>query len=155
MRAPADCEVRSGTEREVTYAGLGVVQSRLQQRSPPLDHASILLLDRDDEYVDVLKLVLRMEGARVHAVSAATEAVREIGAQRPNVFICDPALADLRIHVALHVCAVPRLLRLAVWSDPSTLSAAVLHQFDDFVRKPVDVQALVRRIRLWTDFAEL
>jgi DNA-binding NtrC family response regulator len=115
----------------------------------PLEHASILLLDRDDDYVDVLKLLLRMEGACVHAVSAAAAAVRSIGMDPPNVFLGDPDLADVRVHMALHLAAVPHVLKLATWSDPSVLSVAVLGQYDDFVRKPLDIEALIRRIGEW------
>ncbi|MGO8994993.1 MAG: hypothetical protein ACLQVI_16890 [Polyangiaceae bacterium] len=157
MRAPADHELRPGNDdaREVAWSSQRSASSVLLEHAMPLEHASILLLDCDDDYVDVLKLLLRMEGACVHTVCAAAAAVREIGVQRPNVFICDPALTDVRVHVALHLAAVPNLLRLAVWSDPSALSVAVLHQFDDFVRKPFDVAALVRRIGAWADFGEL
>jgi len=124
------------------------------ERSMRLEGAVILLVDQDPEYLDAMRLVLRMEGARVHTVVSAKEAVRAVGQWMPNVLLCNLGVADERVHFALRIVHDSPLLKVGIVEGEAALAASHPHDgfYDHVMHKPIDVEALMGQIEraLWT-----
>lgn len=115
-----------------------------------IKNVSILCVDNYIDSLEVLKLALELQGARVYGAVSAEEAVRTFVQQRPDVLIADLALGQAD-GIAL-LKAIRSLdpetpaIALTGISDPAICQRALDAGFDHYFVKPVDDDVLVQTI---------
>lgn len=109
----------------------------------------VLIVDDEPDNLTVAALVLRHGGAKVRTANGATEAVRLIGEEIPNVILMDIQMPGMDGYATLkmlrqnpHIQDVPVVALTAnvMREDRERISAA---GFDGFIPKPFEIAQLV------------
>ena len=116
----------------------------------PLPHTALIVED-DRALLNLIADVLAMDGFVTTKVDNGATALREIGAQRYDVFVLDVRLPDVS---GMALCAAardrygPGVVILVVTAESSTerLMTAMELGADDFVPKPFDINELLARV---------
>ncbi len=125
-----------------------------------MEHAKILIVDDDPDYIDVLKTILESEQYNVVTAADRTEGMEEIKAEKPDLAILDvmmstwqdgfemsrqlkkdPQLKDMPV---LMLTAVEKRTGIGFKStagDPTWLAV------DAFLDKPVELQVLLAEVK--------
>jgi PAS domain S-box-containing protein len=127
-----------------------------------LEGLQLLIVDDDAEILEVLRVLLEGNGARVVAVESAREAYRYLDDGRPDAIVCDvgmPGISGytfiegLRARTIEQGGAIPALA-LTAYASPEDAARAHAAGFDAHLAKPVDpirviltVASLARRGR--------
>lgn len=110
----------------------------------------IVIQETDRAVVDVLKIALTEAGFEVYATDhLSADFLDIIAAKQPNVVMLD---YKLRGQEAINVCnqikqRLPHLPIIALSCNYNIDQEYRQHGFDDFIRKPFDIDLLVRIIR--------
>ena len=110
----------------------------------------IVIQETDRTVLDVLKMALSEAGFEVHAtIHLSVDFLDIIAVKQPNVVMLDYKLSG---HEAINVCnqikqRFPHLPIIALSCNYNIDQEYGQHGFDDFVKKPFDIDLLVKIIR--------
>jgi two-component system cell cycle response regulator DivK len=114
---------------------------------------SVLIAEDHEDSRDALRALLEAVGYRVHVATNGREAIEQAIATRPDLILMDimmPELDGLEATRALRgqqqFSGVPILVLTAM---EGARERALEAGCDDYITKPIDVQALFRKIREW------
>jgi len=126
---------------------------------PDLSRLSCLIVDRDPEFGDWAKSVLNDAGiGAVHYCATTPDAIELTREHRPNLVLLDlefsgfgaielmRQLRDKTVNPQSDLYVIP----MAVAATPDLLRRAVQLGIISFIRKPVDAEALLRRVAVAT-----
>ena len=138
---------------EGAVGALAASMALAPREAAPLE-ASILVVDDDARFLDLVTGMLRRPGAtwKVETAADGYEALLRLGLSRPNLLILDlrmPQLDGLAVCRKIRVDPVLRTMRiLAVtgYGDEYTAAAARDAGADDFLEKPFGVAELQARV---------
>ncbi|WP_029001438.1 response regulator [Azohydromonas australica] len=111
----------------------------------------ILVVDDEVSNAEVLALILHEEGFLVTVASDGRQALERIEQAAPDLLITDYMMPGMSgVELARAVRQLPRHRNLPVLlmsgAAASTLSAHAQH-FDAFLRKPFDIEALLKAVQ--------
>jgi CheY-like chemotaxis protein len=125
-----------------------------------MEHAKILIVDDDPDYIDVLKTILESEQYNVVTAADRTEGMKEIKAEKPDLAILDVMMAtwqdgfemsrqlkkdpQLKDMPVLMLTAVEKRTGIGFKStagDPTWLP------MDAFLNKPVEPEILLAEVK--------
>jgi CheY-like chemotaxis protein len=114
---------------------------------------TILVIDDEFGIVDVLSELLEEEGYRVLTAANGQQGLERVAEVRPNLVILDvmmPVLDGLGMLRKLHSDPAHRDLEVIVMSaaPPPKGQQEVLSNISGFLRKPFDLQDLLKMVRL-------
>jgi CheY-like chemotaxis protein len=117
----------------------------------------VLLVDDDVDALQVMGLVLEMQGATVRCAASAPGALQGLTGFRPDVLVTDLAMPEFSGTALLGAFREktsdgPRIPALAV-SGVSDADEALGRGFDAFLPKPVDPERFIRAVRDLADHA--
>ncbi len=126
-----------------------------------MEHAKILIVDDDPDYIDVLKTILESEQYNVVTAADRTEGMEEIKAEKPDLAILDvmmstwqdgfemsrqlkkdPQLKDMPVLMLTAVEMRTGIGFKATAGDPTWLPV------DAFLDKPVEPEILLAEIKI-------
>ncbi|MEM1177201.1 MAG: ATP-binding protein [Acidobacteriota bacterium] len=111
----------------------------------------ILLVDDHRASAESLGELLRLEGHAVEVAFDAAQALERYRSQAPDVVLCDiglPGMDGYEVARTLRRSGDElRLLALSGFADPASKSKALESGFDAHLSKPVDVRALLDRLK--------
>jgi len=141
-----------GSEKPLSISGSLAAETAGDSQS--LAGVVVLLVEDDEDTRIVLGELLRFCGARVLSASTGFEALNCLQAGLPNVMITDLAMPGMdgvelldRIRQDLHT---QRLPVIAMTAFPAGYVPRAQRRFNAFLRKPIDVDELVKAIRAVT-----
>jgi signal transduction histidine kinase len=117
-----------------------------------LDGVKLLVVEDDEDTRELIVTILRQQGAVVHAVGCAADAVLEVEREIPSVVISDIGLpiedgyglaGRLRVHPA-HLDGRMRLVAVTAFAASQDRDRAIQAGFNAFVAKPVDPGELIQ-----------
>src|SRR5262245_34001853 len=114
-----------------------------------LNNVSILCVENFIDSLELLRLSLEMQGAKVHAAVSAEAALQAIAANPVDILISDLALpqADgIALLKALRTQSSIPAIALTGISDPTVREKALAAGFDRYFVKPVDDVELIEVI---------
>jgi two-component system KDP operon response regulator KdpE len=112
--------------------------------------AIALIVDRDPQTVDVLRIALSARGYEVTTAADVGEALRRAGRARPQVILVDdclPGIAGPQVIVALRELTTVPIIVMSARSEPDETVRVLDAGADDHITKPFDVQELLARVR--------
>ena len=117
--------------------------------------ARILVVDDELSNVEVLALILREEGHHVTVATDGRQALERIEEAAPDLLVTDYMMPGMNgVELARAVRQLPRHGQLPVLLM-SGASAAMLRahagDYDAFLRKPFDIEALLQAVRSLLD----
>jgi CheY-like chemotaxis protein len=120
---------------------------------------TILIVDDEFGIVDILSELLQDEGYRVLTAANGEQGLEKIAEVRPNLVILDvmmPILDGLEMLRRLRSDAASRDLEVIVMSaaPPPRGQEKLLNNVSGFLRKPFDLQDLLKMVRLLLDSDE-
>ena len=114
---------------------------------------TLLLVDDNEAGLDMLARRLRKKGFRILTVTSGAEALLLLTAQPVDLVVLDLSMPEMdgievlqRLRRDQTYAALPVIMATAE-SDVREMESAFEHGADDYVLKPVDLEALVARIR--------
>lgn len=117
---------------------------------------SVLVVDDDPTTVEMLSMVLTLEGYEVTGVDRGPEALERIGSQRPDVVVLDimmPGMSGLEVVRRLRTdprISGTKVLVLSARARDVDVWSGWMAGADAYVTKPMDVAVLVEEIRRLT-----
>jgi CheY-like chemotaxis protein len=115
-----------------------------------LSDVSILCIDNHIDSLELLKLVLELEGAQVFTAISMEDALRVLGTRRPDILISDLAMPNgdgisLLESIRSRKSEV-KAIALTGISDSKVRQRALDAGFDDYLVKPVDDHVLIETV---------
>jgi putative two-component system response regulator len=113
---------------------------------------TVVLADDAAESLDLLSLILKMDGYRVHTAGDGSEALALARREAPDVVVADvqmPAMTGIELCIALKSDPVTRLIPVVLMTGGSAADdrlRGITAGADDFLMKPVDARELQARI---------
>ena len=111
----------------------------------------VLVVDDDQDILDVLQVILTMNGLQVEGLSRGGEVEDSLSESRPNVILLD---VNLGTHDGRAICrklknqAETKGINIIMFSANHNIrESAMKHNADDFLEKPFDMQQLVDRVK--------
>src|SRR5215211_6295465 len=119
--------------------------------STPVPSHRVLVVDDEPNIVDVIAMALRFQGFTVESAGTGAEALRAVGAFKPDLIVLDVMLPDMEgFDVARRLGAqrarVP-IIFLTARDDTDDKVRGLSLGGDDYVTKPFSLEELVARIR--------
>jgi CheY-like chemotaxis protein len=108
----------------------------------------ILIVDDEHDIIETLQLILEMEGYAVDTASTGQEAIEKISAIVPDVVLSDvmmPIMNGLELLKRLKAHPEHRAIPVII-SSAGSLDAEALRGSEAFLKKPVDLDVLLRTI---------
>lgn len=111
---------------------------------------SILIVDDNPTNLKLLRIVLAAEGYDVMTANDAEEALRRLASSRPRLILMDIQLPDIDgLELTRRLKADPayagiRIIALTAYAMKGDEEKARAAGCDDYVTKPIDVEALPR-----------
>jgi PAS domain S-box-containing protein len=123
------------------------------QTLPVLRGLSLLVVDDDDDSREITAEILRRAGAEVASRASASEARRSIEERLPDVLVTDIEMPGEDGYALIESIRGRRgrlsllpALALTAYARPEDAARAAKSGFDAFLPKPVDPNALIRRV---------
>ncbi|HEX2060754.1 MAG TPA: GAF domain-containing protein [Thermoanaerobaculia bacterium] len=151
-----------GTGRGATFTiELPALTSRDSSREsvradamPLLDGLAVLVIDDEELTLDVVKAMLRRFGASVAVAESVRAAYDVIVQRRPDVIVCDIAMPGEDGYAFVRqlragpqeIASIP-VIALTAFGRPEDREKALRSGFDEFLKKPVEPQALAAAVR--------
>ena len=111
----------------------------------------VLVVDDDQDILDVLHVILTMNGLQVEGLSRGGEVEDSLSESRPNVILLD---VNLGTHDGRAICrklksqVETKGINIIMFSANHNIRQSALeNQADDFLEKPFDMQQLVDRVK--------
>ena len=118
----------------------------------PLSKTRILVVDDLEDNLFLLQTVLETEGYEVEMANSGQKALAAIAAQSPDLILLDAMMPDLsgyeviqHIRQKLALVDVPILL-ITAYEESKAMEAVALGA-NDYIRKPIDFDELLARIK--------
>ena len=116
-----------------------------------MDDIKILLVDDEDDFVATLSERLSLRDLDSHAASSGEEALQFVGDNVPDIIVLDlkmPGIDGMEVlrRVKQYFPAIQIIILTGHGNDLDEAEARKLGAFD-YLRKPVDIELLVARIR--------
>ncbi|MHB8811117.1 MAG: response regulator [Desulfobulbaceae bacterium] len=116
-----------------------------------MDDIKILLVDDEEDFVSTLSERLSLRDMNSQAASSGEEALRFVGDHIPDIIVLDlkmPGIDGMEVlrRVKQHFPAIQVIILTGHGNDLDEAEARKLGAFD-YLRKPVDIELLVARIR--------
>jgi DNA-binding response OmpR family regulator len=112
----------------------------------------VLIVDDDRDTLLTLGLLLRDSGMYVHLLRSGEQVMDAVGSFRPDVIVLDLVLPDRSgLEIAEEIVLRygeerPVLIAITAYSSETDRRLAKAAGFAEFISKPYDPQALVRRL---------
>lgn len=114
----------------------------------------ILLVDDDEGILEALTAMLEFEGYSIKKVSSATEALRAVEKERPQLILLDLLLGGVNgTAVAYSLKSNPNTSAIPIImlsAHPTAAAEAQKCGADDFIAKPFDIDELLEKINRYT-----
>lgn len=140
-------------DRAATAAGVAPGEASPPEPLPSIDNLRLLLIDDSGEARRTIAAILRQFGAKVTEASTAAEALALFGSDRFDLLICDVAMPGedgysfiRRIRAEEEASSRTPAMAFTAFGRPSEEKIALDHGFDLYLQKPVEPDALIRRI---------
>jgi len=111
----------------------------------------VLVVDDDNDILEVLKLILTMNGLQVEAVSQGGEVYDNVFINRPNVILLD---VNLGKYDGRNICndlksqEETKDINVIMFSANHNIrESAMENKADDFLEKPFDINQLISRVK--------
>jgi DNA-binding response OmpR family regulator len=111
----------------------------------------VLVVDDDNDILEVLSLILSMNGLQVEAVSKGGEVYDNVFTTKPNVILLD---VNLGTHDGRTICndlktqSETKDINVIMFSANHNIrQSAMDNKADDFLEKPFDMDQLVERVK--------
>jgi DNA-binding response OmpR family regulator len=111
----------------------------------------VLVVDDDSDILEVLTLILSMNGIQVEAISQGAQVYDNVFVNRPNVILLD---VNLGSHDGRTICndlksqvetkSIPVIMFSA---NHNIRQSAMDNKADDFLEKPFDIDQLISRVK--------
>lgn len=108
----------------------------------------ILIVDDEHDILEALQLILEMEGYAVDTASTGHEAIEKIATSVPDLVLTDvmmPIMNGLELLKRLRAHPEHRTIPVII-SSAGSIDAQALRGSDAFLKKPVDLDVLLRTI---------
>lgn len=118
---------------------------------------AILVVDDNPANLKLVRVLLRVKGYVVTTAGDAEEALLALSASRPAVILMDlqlPGMDGLELTRRLKADAATRdvvVIALTAYAMKGDEERAFAAGCDDYVTKPIDVEALPQRIASWIE----
>jgi DNA-binding response OmpR family regulator len=157
-QAASSCpRVRHPTAKGAFLAGSSPASNVTSQRHPasgdePSQPLRVLIVDDDRDTLLTLGLLLREAGMYVHLLRLGAHVMEAMASFRPQVVVLDLVLPDrsgleVAEEIVLHYGEErPILIAITGYSSETDRRLAKAAGFEDFIAKPYDPQALLRRL---------
>ncbi len=114
--------------------------------------AEILVVDDAIDNQELIQAILKDEGYRISLASGGKEALAQIEASPPDLVLLDVMMPGMNgFEVTQRVCANPNLpyipILLITAYNQLSVASGLNAGADDFIRKPVDPEELIARVR--------
>jgi CheY-like chemotaxis protein len=145
---------RRGLEEPAPLSISGSLAAESAGCSQPLAGVDVLLVEDDEDTRFMMVELLRFCGARVVGMSTALDALTHLEIHLPNVMITDlsmPGMDGIELvdRIKQNICT-RRLPVIAMTAFPAGYLPGAQRKFNAFLRKPVDLDELVKQIRAVT-----
>jgi PAS domain S-box-containing protein len=124
-----------------------------QAARKPLAGVRVLVIDDDPDALDLFRTALAHAGARVSSASSVAQALGEAGRVHPDVVVSDIAMPGQdgyelleRIRAGAPGSPAPRAVAVTAYVDEEHRRRAFEVGFEDYLTKPLDVQAIVAAV---------
>lgn len=127
--------------------------ARRDPATPPTEQ-TVLIVDDDPSIRAMLGFVLDDEGFTVVEAADGAEAIERLGADAPDAMVLDLMMPRIDGHAVLRtrrerdLAPDTRIVILTAKTDPSDAVWCWELGADEYVRKPVDPEALVREVQM-------
>lgn len=115
----------------------------------------VLVVDDDNDILEVLKLILTMNGLQVEAVSQGGEVYDNVFVNKPDVILLDVNLGTFdgrTICNNLKSQEETKDINVIMFSANHNIrQSAMENKADDFLEKPFDMDQLISRVRSYCD----
>jgi DNA-binding response OmpR family regulator len=128
------------------------VTPRRQSGDEPSQPLRVLIVDDDRDTLLTLGLLLREAGMYVHLLRSGGQVMEAVASFRPDVLVLDLVLPDrsgleIAEELALRYADErPVLIAITGYSSDADRRLAKAAGFQEFIAKPYDPQALLRRL---------
>jgi two-component system, OmpR family, response regulator len=122
-----------------------------RELEPQTDKTKVLVVDDESNITDLVATVLRYEGFEVQTARTGREALRVVGAFKPDLVVLDIMLPDLdgfevQRHLSSDAGKVPVVFLTAKDATEDKVRGLTMGA-DDYVTKPFSLEELVARVR--------
>jgi PAS domain S-box-containing protein len=145
--------VRLRRAADVLASAPAFSELRAGEEDTRIDGCRVLCVDDDADALQVMALVLEEHGADVTTAESAVEAVAALGVSVPDVVISDIGLpGEDGYSLMQRIRALPgeasrvQAIALTAYAGPASSSRALEVGFQQFISKPITVDALVRAV---------
>ena len=134
-------------------AGGTIVRPFLEE--PPLPKPTLLVADADARSLRILELSLRRAGFEVSTAAGGGQALDRITASPPDLLICAAEDGIALCRALRRRSGLESLPVLLISADKTLAGKAMEAGADDFLRKPILLRELLRRVQLLLEGREL
>lgn len=108
----------------------------------------ILIVDDEQDILEILQMILEMEGHAVDTASTGQQAIDKMSAVVPDLVLSDVMMPVMNgIELLQRLKAHPQHRAIPViLTSAGTIDAGALRGSDAFLRKPVDLDVLMQTI---------
>jgi PAS domain S-box-containing protein len=145
--------VRLRRAADVLASALALSAPHATEPDTRIDGCRVLCVDDDADALQVMALVLEERGAQVTTAGSAMEAVAALDALVPDVVISDIGLpGEDGYSLMQRIRALPgdasrvQAIALTAYAGPASSSRALEVGFQQFISKPITVDALLRAV---------
>src|SRR4051812_16563351 len=120
----------------------------------PLEGRDILVVEDDSDTIQMIKIVLEQNGARVVQAGSVPDALVQFESERPDAIVTDIGMPGLNGYAL--IAEIRRLdaergentkaLAVTAFATPKDQELALASGFNGYITKPFDPQALVQAI---------